>query len=178
MDLKPQQQKVDIKPEERVKEDKKKRVPKTCPNKVSSFFITINTNFYVSDKTESEVNEYREKFTKALETILPTFDTFVEFKTSKMGIKFGYSLDDPLPVLLKRIVENKLQYVLEVSPNTKRLHAHILFYMKKKGVDTKVKIGDIKNYFINNGFEGAYVNYKLVTTLCTIEEYMRKNPID
>lgn len=180
MDLKPEQQIINVKQEDRKTEKKEKKIPQTCPNKVSTFFITVNSNYFVGDKTEEQLTETKNRFVEVLNGMLPQFDKFIEFKTSKMGLKYGYGENDPIEVLVKkdRIIENKLQYVIEISPSTKRLHAHILFFMRKKGVDTKVKIPDLKAHFNNNGFEGSYVNYKLVSTVMSLEEYMRKNPIN
>lgn len=36
--------------------------------------------------------------------MLPQFDKFIEFKTSKMGLKYGYGENDPIEVLVKKTV--------------------------------------------------------------------------
>ena len=181
MNINAQEETINIKPEDRIKEEKKARKqPLTCPNKVSTFFITINSNYFIGDKTEEEYKDYRKKFTEVLCAALPHFDDFVDFKTSKLGVKFGYGEKDAKEVLTRgdRIIENALKYVLEVSPNTKRLHAHILFYMRKKGVDTKINIPAIKKYMEEKLGNSCYVNYKLVSSIMSLEEYMRKNPLN
>lgn len=167
---------IERKPEEK----KPRKVPQTCPNKVSSFFLTINTNYFTGDKSEEDYKVYRKKFTEVLAEMLPVLWQFVEFKTSKLGLKYGYSEQDTPEILMKkdRIIENQVKYVLEVSPSTKRLHAHILFFMKKKGVDTKLKMPEIKKYLENKMGHSCYVNYKLVPSALTIEEYMKKNPLN
>lgn len=180
MELNPEKQELNIDNSERVKEPKKERKQAlTCPNKVSSFFITINTNYFVGDKSEKDLTVYKSKFENVLAEMLPNFHEFVEFKTSKLGAKYGYGENDTRDILMKpnRILENSLKYVLEVSPSH-RLHAHILFYMKKKGVDTKVIIPKIKEVLEAKMGHSCYVNYKLVSTVMSIENYLKKNPLD
>lgn len=163
-----------------IKQKKERKPAQTCPLKTSSFFITINTNYHTGDKSEEDYKVYKKKFTGVLAEFLPDLWKFVDFKTSKQGLKFGYSEGDSVEVLMKkdRIIENSCKYVLEISPDTKRLHAHILFFMKKRGVDTKLNMPKIKEY-INNAMGGScYINYKLVPAVCTLEDYMKKNPIN
>lgn len=180
MEINPQRKEINIPQEERVKEEKKPRVqPKTCPNKVSLWFITINSNIYLNDRTQEEVEDIKNKFYNCMNSILPTFDNFVEMKTSKLGEKFGFSAQDPRAVLCNkdRIIEHKLDWVPEVSPSG-RLHAHIMFMLRKKGVDTKIITADIKKAVDVVMGGSCYVNYRLSPSVITLEEYMRKNPLD
>jgi hypothetical protein len=180
MQITPQKVEIDIPNNERVKEPKKQRKPAlTCPNKTSLWFVTINSNIFLNDKSENEAKNIKNKFVGALEEILHTFDKFVEMKTSKLGIKYGYAENDPREILCKndRILEHKLDWVLELSPSGK-LHAHIMFYLKKKGVDTKLMITEIKNAINSKLNISCYVNYRLSPSMMTLEDYMRKNPLD
>lgn len=180
MQINPQRKEINIPANERVKEEKKKRVPpKTCPNKTSLWFITINTNIYLNDKSEHEATAIKQRFGQVMDDILPTFDHFIEMKTSKLGEKFGFSKDDPRQVLCgkDRILEHKLDWVMELSPSG-RLHAHIMFFLRKKGVDTKVLTGEIKKAVDSKMNISSYVNYKLSPAMMNLEEYMRKNPLE
>lgn len=180
MQLNVEKEEIKINPEERVKEEKKPRKESlTCPNKTSSFFITINTNYHTADKSEKDYNAYKNKFENVLAEMLPKFHEFMEFKTSKLGTKFGYGANEGNDILLKpgRVIENSLKYVLEVSPSH-RLHCHILFYIKTKGVDKKVLIPKIKKFLEEKLGHSCYVNYKLVSTVMSIENYLKKNPLD
>lgn len=180
MNIQPAKVEVQLKNEDRVKEEKKKRAePKTCPIKNTLWFITINSNIYLNDKSEQEANQIKKRFENSLEELLPSFDNFVEMGTSKLGLKYGYSAEDPREVLCSkdRILAAELKYVFELSPSG-RLHAHILFRLKKRGVDTKISTKKIKEAVdkLMNG--SCYVNYKLSACTQTLEDYMRKNPLE
>ena len=180
MEIPIEKQEIKIAPENRVAEEPKQRKQAlTCANKVSSFFITIAFNYYVHDKSESDFNAYKQKVEKVISEALPSFYKFFDWKTSKLGEKFGYSDKDPEEVLLKkdRVIENSLKYVYEISPSGK-YHAHILFYVRTKGVDKKLNIPRLKNYLTEKLGSTPYLNYKLVPSVMTLENYMSKNPIN
>lgn len=179
MQITPVKKEISIPQNERVKEEKKVRKVTTCPNKTSLWFVTINTNVYLSDKSESEATIIKNKFVSSLEEILPKMDTFVEMKTSKLGVKYGFSENDPREVLCSpnRILEHKLDWVLELSPSG-RLHAHFSFFLRKKGVDTKILTSEIKKAVDNLMGGSCYVNYRLSPSMMNLEDYMRKNPLE
>lgn len=180
MEIPFEEEQIEIKRDE-VKDPIEKKPRKqalTCPNKVSSFFITINTNYHVADKSEEDVRVYKKKFAVLLAETLPKFHEFIDFKTSKLGTKFGYSLEDSKDILMRRVIENQCKYVLEISPTNHRLHCHILFYMKKKGVDTKINMPKLKKHFEEGMGHPCYCNYKLVPCIMNLEEYLKKNPLN
>lgn len=177
MDIKPQKIDIEIPHEERQKQEKKPRPKsKTAQIKTSTFFVTINTNIYLNDKSEQEVKDIKRRFIDTLTDFLPSFDNCVNMSTSKAGVQYGYSLEDPREVVIKRILEHKLDYVIEVSPSG-RLHAHIMFYLKKRAVDTKLNLPKIKEEINRRMNINCYVHYKLHPSAMTLENYMRKNPI-
>lgn len=177
MEVKPEIKNIEIKAEDRKQEEKKKKVLKTCPLKGSQWFITINTNIYINDKTQEEAEDVKKRFADYLAQALPRFADFVEMKTSKQGLSFGYSGEDPRDILSERIKCEKLHYVIEISPSG-RPHAHIDFYLKKRGVDTKINTKKIKEDVDANMGISCYVNYKLCSTQSNLEEYMKKNPVN
>ncbi len=180
MEVTVEKQEINVPHEQRVADEKKPRkTPLTCPNKVSSFFITVNTNYFAGDKAEKDYLAYKDKFENALASMLPQFWQYFDWHTSKLGEKFGYGPNEGIDILLKkdRVVENSLKYVLELSPSH-RLHAHILFYVKTKGVDKKLSIPKLKAAFEEKLGHGVYCNYKLVPSVMTLENYMSKNPVN
>lgn len=175
---------VTIPNENRVKPEKKPRPPaKTCPCKTSTFFLTINSNFCIATASESEYLAFKTKFELVLANFTKHLDQYTIFKTSKMGLNFGYGENDGNDILLKpdRILENKVLYVLEEGPKTHKLHAHVLFYMKKRGVDTKLDLVKMRQYF-KDQIGNCYINYALEnkknTTHSDLEKYLSKNPIE
>lgn len=180
MNIQPAKVELEIKNEDRVPDAKKPRAkPKTCPTKASKWFITINTNIYLNDKNESEATDIKNKFANVLADLLPSFDNFVEMHTSKLGESYGYGKDDSREILCAkdRIIDVSLKYVLEIS-GSGRLHAHIEFFLRKRGVDTKINMEALKKAIDERMAISCYVNYKLHNASMNIEEYMKKNPIN
>jgi hypothetical protein len=180
MNIQAQKKEISIPQSERAKEEKKPRTPpKTCPVKPSLWFVTINSNVFINDKPEHEVVALKEKFGNVIEELLANFDEVLEMKTSGQGINFGYAAADTKEILCKRVSETKCQYVLEVSPSGK-LHAHIMFLIRRRGIDIKINMPLLKQTVDKKmGCGSCYCNYKLhhiMTT--TLEDYMRKNPVD
>lgn len=153
----------------------------TCPNKHSIFFLTVNSNVNLDTATESEAKDIKAKFDHVVVNFLKRLPEFIEFKTSKLGLSYGYSENDTPDILQKkdRILEHSVQYVFEKSPSG-RLHTHIKILLKKKGVDTRIRLAETRDYFKEQMQHACYVNYKLCTspTRDTLESYMRKNPLD
>ncbi len=185
MDLNVEQSTINIPTEGRVKPEKKPRKPAlTCSCKTSTFFITINSNFVISTATEQEYLQFKAKFELILADFTKNLDQFTIFKTSKMGLNYGYGENDGNDILLKpdRILENKVLYALEEGPKTHKLHAHILFYMKKRGVDTKLDLVKMRSWFKDQIGHSIYLNYQLEnkrnTTHSDLENYLSKNPIE
>ena len=185
MNFNVEQSTINIPTENRVKPEKKPRPPaKTCSCKTSTFFITINSNFVVSTASEQEYLQFKAKFEMILDDFTKNLDKFTIFKTSKMGLSFGYGENDGNDILLKedRILENKVLWALEEGPKTHKLHAHILFYMKKRGVDTKLDLVKIREHFKTQIGNAVYIHYALEnkknTTHSDLEKYLSKAPIE
>lgn len=180
MQIQVEKQDIIVPQAERKKTEKVERKKSlTCASKVSSFFITINSNQNLDTATESEAKDIKTKFEFVIVDFLKKLPEFTEFKTSKLGITYGYGENDTRDILQKkdRILEHSVKYVFEKSPSG-RLHAHILYYLKKKGVDTKLQLPEIREHFKNQMGHACYINYKLEGKKSSIEDYMRKNPLD
>lgn len=180
MQIEVEKQDIVVPQGERKKTEKVERKKSlTVPSKSSSFFITINSNQNMDTATEEESKKIKAKFEFVINDFLKKLPDFTEFKTSKLGISYGYGEHDSREILQKkdRILEHNVKYVFEKSPSG-RLHAHILFYMKKKGVDTKLMLPEIREHFKNQMGYSCFIHYKLEGKKSSIEEYMRKNPLD
>jgi len=181
MNINVEKSEIVIDPSEKIKPEKKERKkPNTCPLKSSTFFLTINTNFCTVTCSEQEYKEFKTKFEFLMNDFLKRLDQFIIFKTSKMGLGYGYSLDDPKEVLIKpdRIVENQVEYVLENSPNRNLLHSHSIIFLKKRGVDTKLDLAAIREHFKQQIGHPVYCNYQLESKRGSLKDYVRKNPLD
>ena len=185
MELNVEQSTISIPNEQRVKPEKKPRKAAiTCPTKTSTFFITINSNFCIATATEQEYLSFKSKFELVLQDFTKNLDKYSCFKTSEMGLKFGYAENDSLEILFKpdRLLENKVLYALEEGPKTHKLHAHILFYTKRRGVNMKLDLVKMRNYFKDALGFSVYLNYQLEnkrnTTHSDLEKYLTKNPIE
>ena len=151
----------------------------TCPTKTSTFFITINSNQNLDTASESEAKDIKAKFDFIVVDFLKKLPDFTEFKTSKLGVSYGYGENDTRDILQKkdRILQHEVKYVFEKSPSG-RLHVHIMYMLKKKGCDTKLMLPEIREHFKNQMQHSVYVNYKLHGARSSLEDYMRKNPLD
>lgn len=159
--------------------EEQKKKPKVGV-RTSLWFVTINTNIPLQSKSQEEANKVIQMFDEVLEEILPRFGDFLEIKNSKTAAENGFS--DAMEDLCspQRILEKELKYATEIAPNG-RLHAHISFRLKKRGVDTKLITARIKTkvdeiFSKKSGTSiSCYVNYRLCASTDTLENYMMKS---
>lgn len=128
--------------------DKKiKKKPKMCPLKHSNFFVTINSNKHMPTLTKEEYENTLNKFKTVIDEFFNVeLKNFVVLTGSKIGLEYDLPRDAPREELEKRIVSAKAEYVIEIGPESGKLHAHGLLALSKRGTDSKLDYVKIKEW--------------------------------
>lgn len=158
---------------------KTKSAPKTCPLKHSNFFLTINSQKNVFNMTEGEKNEVISKFTGIVDKFFnEDIGKYIVMEGSKIGEKFGMPRNAPRDELERRVVgPPKLEYVIEIGPDSHKLHSHGILCMTKRGVDTKLDYHAINKYFSEKlGYEIHFKCELFRDAKRDLQAYIRKAP--
>lgn len=154
-------------------ETKNKQPPKTRSN----FFITLNSQRSLLEMTKEISDEFKQKFTNGVEDFLNNLNSYVLVETSKTGLKYGMEKTNDINILGK-LIENKIEYVMEEGPISKKLHAHIMICLEKRGINTKLDYKKIREYFNNYMGYDIHFNVKVYKDVGqNIKDYMQKSPI-
>ena len=163
---------------EEVKKTKAK--PKICPLKHSNFFLTINTQKDVSKLNENEYKELLEKFKTVMDEFYNVeLKNFVIMSGSKVGEGYGMPKNAPREELEKRVEKATCEYVIEVGPNSHKLHSHGMLCFTKRGLDTKMDYDKIRNWLEEKmGFTCHFKNELFRDAKKNLQEYIKKAPVD
>ena len=163
-------------------EKKKRAPPQTIPLKHSNFFITINSQKNMLTYPELEQKKLVHDFTNAIREFynskLGTHE-FLIMEGSKQGEKFNLARNAGREDLMKRIIDSKVKFVIEVGPESHKLHSHGMVAISKRGVDTKLDYNRIRDYFKEKlGYE-VHLNVRLFNDAkASLEAYIEKNPFN
>ena len=170
----------EVKSEEKPKKQRKK--PQTAPLKHSNFFITINTQKNMQslqkDEYDKLVSDFQTVIREFYNDRLKNLD-FVIMEGSKQGESFGMPRDASRDELIKRIKNIEAKFVIEVGPESHKLHSHGMIAMSKRGLDTKLNFNTIREWLKERlGFE-CHMNVKLFSDAKkSLENYIEKNPFN
>lgn len=165
-----------------VKATRKRNPPQTTPLKHSNFFITINSQKNMLTMNELEQKKIVNDFTTAVREFynnkLNTHE-FLILEGSKQGEKFNLPRNAPREELMSRIKDTQVKFVIEVGPESHKLHSHGMVAISKRGCDTKLDYGRIRDYFRESlGYE---IHLKVLLyndAQKSLDAYISKNPFN
>ena len=155
----------------------KKKKPQKPAKRYSNFFLTINTQKNLRTMDADEVDKLTKKFNAVIDEFYTVkLKDFIILKPSESARKYGLPTEDvPREELEKRIEKVRVQYVVEVGPESGKLHSHGLVAFTKRVVDTKLDYGMIKDWLTQQmGFTIYFKNVLYNNTQASLEEYIRK----
>ena len=163
-------------------EKKKRNPPQTIPLKHSNFFITINSQKNMLSYPELEQKKLVHDFTNAVREFynskLSTHE-FLLLEGSKQGEKFKLDRDASREDLMKRIKDTQVKFVIEVGPESHKLHSHGMVAISKRGVDTKLDYNRIRDYFKEKLGYDIHLNVRLFNDAKkSLDAYIEKNPFN
>jgi hypothetical protein len=169
------------KPPTENKPAKKRNPPQTCPLKHSNWFLTINSQKNMNSYGEIEKKSIVEKFSSVVREFynqrLRTYE-FLKVEGSKQGESFNLSRSEPREELLKRIKDTQVKFVIEIGPESYKLHSHGLIALSKRGLDTKLDYNKIREWLKNQlGYEIHFDVQLFNDAKKSLETYMQKAPI-
>lgn len=158
----------------------KKPKSKIVPLKHSNFFLTINTQKDMSKLQGDEYNNLLDKFKKVMDEFYNVeLKNFVIMGGSKIGEQYGLPKNAPREELEKRIEKATCEYVIEIGPNSHKLHSHGMLCFAKRGVDTKMDYDKIRNWLEEKlGFTCHFKNELFRDAKKNLQEYISKAPVD
>lgn len=149
--------------------------------KHSNFFMTINTQQNVNTMHADALESLKSRFQDTINELFVQLDErFVILKGSKEGSEYGWPLDDTREKLWGRVEgKPKVQYSIEIGPISGKLHAHIMFSISKRGLDTKLDYSGIKSFIDGKLGNGCHFNAKLFRDAkAELLTYISKNPVE
>lgn len=166
---------IEIKTEEK----KKKAVPKTCPLKHSNFFLTINSQKNVNSFSIDEKQPFIDKFTEVTREFYNNdIQKFIVVEGSKIGEKYNMPRNLSRDELIKRITNVKVEFVIEIGPESYKLHNHGMICITKRGLDTKLDYTAIVKYFNEKlGYEIHFNSQLFRDAKADLSHYMEKAPV-
>lgn len=130
-----------------IKATETKKKPKITPLKHSNFFFTINTQKNLNTMNSEESNSLNNKFREVMkEFFYVKLKDFVVMSGSKQAEGFGLPRNATREDLEKRIEKANCEYVIEVGPQSGKLHCHGMLCFAKRGVDTKLDYDKIRTF--------------------------------
>ena len=162
-----------------VKKVKVKKEPKSVQLKHSNWLLTINSNKNMCNMNKEEYDSTLKSFTAVVDEFFNKKITdFVILSGSKLGIKFGLPINDTHENLLKRITEAKVEYVVEIGPESHKLHTHGMLCLSKKGLDTRLDYQKIRDHFEKELGYSIHFNAQLFhDAKSNMTTYMLKAPV-
>lgn len=159
---------------------KVKGPPKTCPLKHSNFFLTINSQKNVFNMSEGEKNQLVENFTGTVRQFFNNdIKNYLVMEGSKIGEKFKMPRDASREELERRIIDKpKIEFVIEIGPESHKLHSHGILCISKRGVDTKLDYSGITKYFNEKLGYAIHFNCQLFRDAKRdLQAYISKAPV-
>ena len=161
-------------------EKKKRNPPQTCPLKHSNWFLTVNSQKNMFSYSENEKKKIIEDFSKAVREFFNERlrqHEFMKLEGSKQGEKFNLPRTDEHENLVKRIKDTQIKFVIEIGPESHKLHSHGLVALSKRGLDTKLDYNRIREWFSEKlGYE-IHFDAKLYNDAKkSLEDYINKAP--
>ena len=125
----------------------------------------------------NDVDALKLRFNQTIEEFYGKLADFVVMKGSKVGVEYGMPVDAPREELIKRMVSAKADYVIEVGPDSGKLHSHGMLCFSKRGVDTKLDYEAIKKWLEEKmGFPVYFKNEMWRDAKKNLKEYIAKAP--
>ena len=170
-------QKVEKKQE---KESAKSKPIAKPPKRHSNFFLTINTQKNINSMNPEEVDKLKKNFDEALDEFFNIkIKELIKLSGSKTGDKYGWRSDAPYEELEKRIEGVKIDYAVEIGPESGKLHSHAMICFSKRACDTKLDYNGIREYFSKKlGFDIYMKNIVYTDANANIKSYIEKNPVN
>ena len=163
------------------KKKAKRNPPQTCPLKHSNWFLTINSQKNMFSFSENEKKRIIEDFSKAVREFFNEklqVHEFMKVEGSKQGEKFNMPRNEPREELIKRIKETQIKFVIEIGPDSHKLHCHGLVAISKRGIDTKLDYNRIREWFEEKLGYKIHFDAKLYNDAQkSLENYISKAPI-
>lgn len=172
---------VQIENNEVKKAPTKRNPPQTCPLKHSNWFLTINSQKNMFSYGENEKKKIIEDFSKAIREFFNeklAGHEFMKVEGSKQGEKFKMPRNDSREELIKRIKETQIKFVIEIGPESHKLHSHGIVALSKRGVDTKLDYERVREWFKEKlGYEIHFCAKLYNDAKKSLEDYISKAPI-
>lgn len=169
----------EIKIDEKSKK-KKRNPPQTCPIKHSNWFLTINSQKNMFSYSENEKRKIVEEFSKAVREFFNEKLCKHEFMIlggSKQGEKFDLPFMDSRENLVRRITDTQIKFVIEIGPESHKLHSHGMVAVSKRGLNTKLDYNRIREWFKEKlGYEIHFDATLYNDAQKSLEKYIGKAP--
>jgi hypothetical protein len=158
---------------------KNKKVGACPPKRHSNFFLTINTQKNINTMKAGEVDQLKNKFSQALDKLFhEKISGLIKLNGSKTGVKYGWKEDVTREELEKRVEHVKIDYTMEIGPESGKLHAHAVICFAKRACDTKLDYDGIRKFFNQElGFEIYFYSQVYNDASANIKNYIEKNPV-
>lgn len=156
--------------------DVKKKVTGKCPVRHSNWFLTINTQKNMRTMDAEESQQLKDKFESVMdEFYYKKLKEFVKLSASKGGEKYGLPKNANEQEIAARITRASAEFVIEVGPESGKLHSHGIVSFSKRAVDTKLDYEKIHEWL--NEKMGFVCHFKAVLyrdAKANLQDYIRK----
>jgi hypothetical protein len=156
---------------------KQKKKGNVCKKTHSNFFLTINSQKRLNSLDEPSSRETKEKFSEAVDDFFNNkIMDFIVFDHSKSADEY-YPKSTDREELKSRLIlgDCKVEYVIEIGPQTSCLHSHGLVALAKRGVNTKLDYKKIKEYFDQKLGYPVHFNSRVYTdSKANLQSYIEK----
>ncbi len=150
------------------------------PKRHSNFFITLNTQKNINALEPDAQEELKKKFEDVLDEFFKNkLKDLIKLQGSKTGAKFGWPVDCTREELESRVEKVKVDYVIEIGPQSGKLHSHAIICFAKRAVDTKLDYTGIREYFAEKmGFDIYLKSVIYNDAQANLKSYIEKNPVN